>query len=284
MPNVFDGTNPITDILGDEPTEREVTMENQSTMTIIEPLTNTQIPAGQTVLVRVIGDIAHSTLVKNIQQINALQGLEVVGLTSVISNAAGAFIGLNTDETVDGEYQQFSKSSDPHPVFGLTGFSADLGDERVNLAAAFAKVSFKIPDLTDDGQFFSVVFSETDITDIQFESSAFFQMQVAGQNLSSTLKIDSKHAGAQLKMLELPAFEAGQEVQMYFHPSHIRLVYANGQSSLSLTQQEADDCWSGVLFNAIIGHLSLQSEPQSVSVKFDGVRPITDLPAEPIFA
>ena len=39
MPDVFDGTNPITDILGDDPTERELTFENQSVQNFIEPLT-----------------------------------------------------------------------------------------------------------------------------------------------------------------------------------------------------------------------------------------------------
>ena len=157
MPNVFDGTNPITDILGDEPTEREVTMENQSTMTIIEPLTNTQIPAGQTVLVRVIGDIAHSTLVKNIQQINALQGLEVVGLTSVViadePNLGLLLVPTGADETADGEYQRFEWD-------GETLNSDNQGVWEANLPAedrgAAYRIQMKMPVMVSDDPFVTV--------------------------------------------------------------------------------------------------------------------------------
>lgn len=151
MPNVFDGTNPITDILGDEPTEREVTMENQSTMTIIEPLTNTQIPAGQTVLVRVIGDMAHSTLVNNIQQINALQGFEVIGLTSVVipdEPVAGGLLLVPTgaDESADGEFQRFVWDGE-HVIFGVqNGYLVDLAEsDRTDTYT----IQFKMPSIED---------------------------------------------------------------------------------------------------------------------------------------
>ena len=80
----FDGTNPITDILGDDPIERELTFENQSVQNFIEPLTNTAIPAGQTVEMTVIGDAAFDTIESNIAQINALAGFEAITLTSVV--------------------------------------------------------------------------------------------------------------------------------------------------------------------------------------------------------
>lgn len=79
----FDGTNPITDILGDNPIERELTFENQSVQNFIEPLTNTAIPAGQTVEMTVIGDAAFDTIESNIAQINALAGFEAITLTVV---------------------------------------------------------------------------------------------------------------------------------------------------------------------------------------------------------
>ena len=83
MTETYDLTNPLTDALGDEHTLREVTMTNHSTMTRIETLTNTEIPAGQTVLVRVLGDIGHEQLISQIQQINELKGFEVIGVSSV---------------------------------------------------------------------------------------------------------------------------------------------------------------------------------------------------------
>lgn len=81
--NFYDGTNPFLSIIGDEPNLRDVSMTNNSFKMVVEPLTNTQIPAGQTVLVRVQGDIAYDQLLSNIEQINALEGFEVVGLTSI---------------------------------------------------------------------------------------------------------------------------------------------------------------------------------------------------------
>lgn len=95
MTETYDLTNPITDALGDEHTLREVTMTNHSTMTRIEPLTNTEIPAGQTVLVRVLGDIGHEQLISQIQQINELKGFEVIGVTSVVVD--GGTDGGNND-------------------------------------------------------------------------------------------------------------------------------------------------------------------------------------------
>lgn len=134
MPNVtYDGTNPITDILGDLPTEREVTMTNQSTVARIEPLTNTQIPAGQTVLVNVIGDLAHAQLVKNIQQINAMSGFEVIGVASVvIGGDVGGLLLIPTGavETVDGDYQHFATdgvyTAEVAPGLFLPSYFADL--------------------------------------------------------------------------------------------------------------------------------------------------------------
>jgi hypothetical protein len=80
----FNGTNPITDILGDQPTVRDVTIENQSRIMRIEPLTNAQLPPGETVLMRVTGDLAFSQIAANIEQINQLTGFEVIGMTAVI--------------------------------------------------------------------------------------------------------------------------------------------------------------------------------------------------------
>ena len=171
MPNVFDGTNPITDILGDEPTEREVTMENQSTMTIIEPLTNTQIPAGQTVLVRVIGDIAHSTLVKNIQQINALQGFEVIGLTSVVipdEPVAGDLLLVPTGavESIDGEYQRFTYDG-ASTMIGSPSYVAELdpSDWQPN-----PTIKFKLPSLTQAGQSVALYLFNGDVADLSGET------------------------------------------------------------------------------------------------------------------
>lgn len=79
----FDGTNPILTIVGDEPTERDVSMTNNASIVKTELLTNTQLPPGQTVLVRVKGDMAFDQIISNLEQINAMNGFEVIGVTSV---------------------------------------------------------------------------------------------------------------------------------------------------------------------------------------------------------
>lgn len=79
----FDGTNPILTIVGDEPTERDVSMTNNASIVKTELLTNTQLPPGQTVLVRVKGDMAFDQILANLEQVNALEGFEVIGVASV---------------------------------------------------------------------------------------------------------------------------------------------------------------------------------------------------------
>lgn len=165
MPNkVYNGTNPITDVLGDLPTEREVTMTGLSTLTRIEPLTNTQIPAGQTVLVNVIGNMAHAQLVKNIQQINALEGFEVIGVASVVVGSEEPtptqlmLIPTGAIESVDGEYQRFvGDATDP---LGHPAYYADLAP--ANWQAGAIEVQFKWPDLTVADEALTIWFSGGD--------------------------------------------------------------------------------------------------------------------------
>lgn len=78
----FDGTNPITDILGDEPTVRNVTLENTSRFAQTEPLTRTKLLPGQSKTVEVTGDLAYTQIMANIQQINSLAGYEMIILSA----------------------------------------------------------------------------------------------------------------------------------------------------------------------------------------------------------
>lgn len=79
----FDGTNPILTITGDEPTERDVSMTNNASIVKTELLTNIKLPPGQTVLVRVKGDVAFDQILSNLAAVNALEGFEVIGVTNV---------------------------------------------------------------------------------------------------------------------------------------------------------------------------------------------------------
>lgn len=286
MPNkTYNGTNPITDILGDLPTEREVTMTGLSTLTRIEPLTNTQIPAGQTVLVNVIGNMAHAQLVKNIQQINALEGFEVIGVTSVVMSDVNVVGGLRliptgATESADGDHQVFSKNATAHPVFGADGFSADLGTALVDLSDAFISVSIKAPDITADGQFFGLSFAQTDVQNLPTAPQAYFQISRSGDVISTVLVVTPGNADRIYSRI-LPNFAAGEEVTLYFHPRHVRAVSVYGESWIDLNEGEAVSLWSGDLFNVVATHLSPTAALQPYSVKAQ-VAPRSALPAPPM--
>lgn len=81
---IFDGTNPILDAVGDEDTERLVTFESNYHLPITEPFTGTKIPAGDTVELTVIGDIAFEQITKNIAQINTLKKFNAITVTGEV--------------------------------------------------------------------------------------------------------------------------------------------------------------------------------------------------------
>ena len=257
MPNVFDGTNPITDILGDEPTEREVTMENQSTMTIVEPLTNTQIPAGQTVLVRVIGDIAHETLVNNIRQINALQGLEVIGVTSVVIDSEDESVfrmtvaGANEDS--DGPFQRFTYNglSGLAPLnIPIDGYIAEIQPpERLQ----YFTFSIKLPSLSanqilslDIGNATPAEFLFGNIQDRNYVSLSFVESVLRIQNqlnpqLSQVIQLNNMIEGDVFTLTVRPEgveYQYGSENQTvaldqgFFGASPLNLVLTSASSDL----------------------------------------------------
>ena len=77
----FDGTNPLLEALGDEPTVRDVTLFNQSYKKIIEPLTGVHIQPGQTAVIRVIGDAAFNQIKSNVDQLKALKDYDVLAMS-----------------------------------------------------------------------------------------------------------------------------------------------------------------------------------------------------------
>ena len=77
----FDGTNPLLEALGDEPTIRDVTLFNQSYKKIIEPLTGVHIQPGQTAVIRVTGDAAFNQIKGNVDQLKALKDYDVLAMS-----------------------------------------------------------------------------------------------------------------------------------------------------------------------------------------------------------
>ncbi len=77
----FDGTNPLLEALGDEPTVRDVTLFNQSYKKIIEPLTGIHIQPDQTAIIRVTGDAAFNQIKGNVDQLKALKDYDVLAMS-----------------------------------------------------------------------------------------------------------------------------------------------------------------------------------------------------------
>ena len=77
----FDGTNPLLETLGDEPTVRDVTLFNQSYKKIIEPLTGVHIQPGQTAVIRVTGNAAFNQIKGNVDQLKALKDYDVLAMS-----------------------------------------------------------------------------------------------------------------------------------------------------------------------------------------------------------
>lgn len=127
----FNGTNAILAALGDDAVVRDVTLLNQTGNTIIEPLTGIPLPAGESVLIRLTGDVAFESISNNVEQINLLRGSEAIALTDelfvpVAPSLAGGSLALNgadlvlTAPTIAG--------GDPVPTIVLTSLTRDLVD------------------------------------------------------------------------------------------------------------------------------------------------------------
>ncbi len=71
---IIDGTNPIMDAVGDQPTERVITLQNNSVNDITEPFSQVRVQAGQKMTFTLIGDEAYKQLQDNLDQINGLKG------------------------------------------------------------------------------------------------------------------------------------------------------------------------------------------------------------------
>ena len=77
----FNGTNPLLEALGDQPTVRDVTLFNQSYKKIIEPLTGIHIQPDQTAVIRVTGDAAFNQIKANLDQLKALKDYDVLAMS-----------------------------------------------------------------------------------------------------------------------------------------------------------------------------------------------------------
>lgn len=75
---IIDGTNPIMDAVGDQPTERVITLLNIGLSDITEPFTQVLVQAGQKVTFTLIGDEAYKQLQDNLDQINGLKKGNVI--------------------------------------------------------------------------------------------------------------------------------------------------------------------------------------------------------------
>lgn len=84
MTDIYDLTNPITIAVGDNSTKREVTLKNNGSWPRIEPFTGIALPAGQTVVIQVVGDIGYDSLKAGVDDFNALKRHEVITISAEV--------------------------------------------------------------------------------------------------------------------------------------------------------------------------------------------------------
>lgn len=270
MPNkTYNGTNPVTDILGDLPTEREVTMTGLSTLTRIEPLTNTQIPAGQTVLVNVIGNMAHAQLVKNIQQINALQGFEVIGLTSVVipdEPVSGGLLLVPTGatESVDGEFQRFVWDGETLNSYNQGTWEANLPAE--DRGAAYS-IQMKMPVMVSDDPLVTVRVGDAPSYMASIDNSdgnrVIFDVVYVADNSATELRLYVRSV-------------LGGECT-YTNPIVAPAPAADTVITLDVTQTTAVMSWGNESYPLVItsGALPSQSDVLAYSVSFEPPLPLS---------
>lgn len=86
MSIVIDGTNALTDILGDSDTEYNLTLNNSAVVRITEPLTGLVIEPQGSVDFTLVGDLAYQQLQSNIDQINQLKGFTALSFVVAVEN------------------------------------------------------------------------------------------------------------------------------------------------------------------------------------------------------
>ncbi|WP_151750540.1 hypothetical protein [Acinetobacter sp. TUM15131] len=82
--NEYDGTNPILDALGDLPIIRKVSILNKGVTKKVEPCTGVYLLPGQTIEIRVTGEVAFKTIKQNIDQLNILNGNNIECVSEIV--------------------------------------------------------------------------------------------------------------------------------------------------------------------------------------------------------
>lgn len=129
MTKVFDGTNPLTDALGDEHTPYDVVITNNSTAKYVESCSRTYVAAGEEVALTVIGEFAAQQVQKNIDQHNILRGREAVSVEVDVLTMTAPVVSLVEDIDED---QTISDSENTGVFTARSTFevgSALVGDE-----------------------------------------------------------------------------------------------------------------------------------------------------------
>lgn len=69
----YNGSNPLLDALGDEPSVKVISMTNTSAYTVIEPLTQVLLKPNEVTVIQVTGAATLEQIISNLTQINALK-------------------------------------------------------------------------------------------------------------------------------------------------------------------------------------------------------------------
>lgn len=127
----FNGTNPLLDALGDQPTIRDVTINNNTSFKIVEPLTGLQIQTET--IVRVHGEVAFQQIQNNIVQLNELKQQEAVTSSDVIVNEQNAQWTLTNCAISNGVLTYTGGSIEKKGIFPVQSRPAFFAEKDINV-------------------------------------------------------------------------------------------------------------------------------------------------------
>lgn len=219
----FNGTNPILEALGDEPTIRDITINNNTSFKIVEPLTGLEIKT-ETV-VRVQGEVAFQQIQNNIVQLNELKQQNDGDAVSVVVDQPPASWSLTNCTVADGlltytgglAVEDGNSSGEPLPsLFASKPFVAgeELQFTVTSNTAKQLRLAFDFGSKVGSWNDGSAVVSErADINLIQlFNGRSAPQGNIDTTTLAGTYLISMKLQTSMLALITLKDLNSQQEL------------------------------------------------------------------------
>jgi len=144
MTRIVNGTNPLTDIMGDVHNTYDVSIQNNGIPPFNETLTKTQVLAGQSATFQLIGDHAMQAVQNNVDQFNLLNKNTDVELTYDLAEAGtvvetpSKLVSITLVEDVNNNNvitnSEFANTLNAHLVLGAGCLANDVIAFKANQA------------------------------------------------------------------------------------------------------------------------------------------------------